>query len=174
MDVKKRMSAEINDVLLADNRHSSKSMATVLYQPRHRADQIKTKTVSLRILSRLTTFFLQNCNAQPSFTSWATRNCQAKTRKVKNLHTLRDRTLCRFMMMHVLCLTYVWWFPFSQTVNGRWTPWGRWGSCSLTCGGGIQDRLRTCTNPPPAFGGSPCTGADIETRFCQQLPCPGS
>lgn len=51
------MSAEINDVLLADNRHSSKSMATVLYQPRHRADQIKTKTVSLRILSRLTTFF---------------------------------------------------------------------------------------------------------------------
>ena len=76
--------------------------------------------------------------------------------------------------MHVLYLTCVWCLPFPQTVNGRWSPWGRWGSCSLTCGGGFQDRLRTCTNPPPAFGGSPCSGPDIETRFCQQLPCPGS
>ena len=66
-------------------------------------------------------------------------------------------------------------FPFSYLiVNGRWSPWGNWGSCSLTCGGGVQDRLRTCTNPPPAFGGSPCEGPDVETRFCQQLPCPGN
>ena len=48
-----------------------------------------------------------------------------------------------------------------------------WGSCSLTCGGGIQDRFRTCTNPPPAFGGRKCSGPDSETKYCQPFPCPG-
>ena len=99
--------------------------------------------------------------------------CGVPARDSRNLYTFTERTLSRFIMMHFLCLTCYWWFRFPQTVNGRWSPWGNWGSCSLTCGGGIQDRLRTCTNPPAAFGGSPCTGPDIETRFCQLLPCPG-
>ncbi|KAJ7370527.1 Hemicentin-1 [Desmophyllum pertusum] len=57
-------------------------------------------------------------------------------------------------------------------VNGGWSPFGRWGSCSLTCGGGIQDRLRACNNPLPAFGGTPCDGPDVESRFCHLFPCP--
>ena len=103
-----------------------------------------------------------------------TRNCEPSAQEVKEFPHFYRKDLEQVYKMHVLCLTCVWCFPFPQTVNGRWSPWGRWGSCSLTCGGGIQDRLRTCTDPPPAFGGSPCSGPDIETRFCQQLPCPGS
>lgn len=57
-------------------------------------------------------------------------------------------------------------------VDGGWSLFGEWGSCSLTCGGGVQDRQRTCTNPSPAFGGRPCDGSSMETRFCQQFPCP--
>ena len=59
-------------------------------------------------------------------------------------------------------------------VDGGWSLFGEWGSCSLTCGGGVQDRQRTCTNPSPAFGGRPCDGSSMETRFCQQFPCPGN
>ncbi|XP_067022316.1 A disintegrin and metalloproteinase with thrombospondin motifs adt-1-like isoform X5 [Acropora muricata] len=57
-------------------------------------------------------------------------------------------------------------------VNGKWTVWGFWSKCSKTCGGGKQDRSRACTNPPPAHGGAQCTGPNIESRSCNQNPCP--
>ena len=58
-------------------------------------------------------------------------------------------------------------------VDGKWTLWEAWSICSLTCGGGVQDRSRTCTNPPPAFGGALCTGPSKSTRLCNEHPCPG-
>ena len=65
-------------------------------------------------------------------------------------------------------------FPLPwKTVDGKWSDWGDWSTCSLPCGGGTQDRLRTCTNPPPAFGGAQCTGESNEIRSCNSQPCPG-
>ncbi|XP_020632434.1 coadhesin-like isoform X5 [Orbicella faveolata] len=58
-------------------------------------------------------------------------------------------------------------------VDGKWTVWRGWSICTRTCGGGVQGRSRTCTNPPPAFGGAQCTGAREETRSCNEEPCPG-
>ena len=65
-------------------------------------------------------------------------------------------------------------FPYSLTVNGSWSEWGDWSSCSLTCGeGGIKKRTRTCTNPPPANGGLDCAGSAEETSECNVRACPG-
>ena len=50
-------------------------------------------------------------------------------------------------------------------INGGWTTWG---ACSVTCGGGSQ--TRTCTNPAPANGGTPCAGSN--TQACNVQPCP--
>ncbi|XP_068713828.1 uncharacterized protein [Montipora foliosa] len=58
-------------------------------------------------------------------------------------------------------------------VNGRWSAWRPWGPCSRTCGGGVQRRTRTCTNPPPRNSGAPCTGRSLETRQCSKRPCLG-
>ena len=59
-------------------------------------------------------------------------------------------------------------------VDGRWTMWGHWGKCSVSCGGGTQTRNRSCTNPPVAHGGRPCAGMSEMARDCnKQVFCPG-
>ncbi|XP_019631203.1 PREDICTED: coadhesin-like, partial [Branchiostoma belcheri] len=60
----------------------------------------------------------------------------------------------------------------SCPVNGGWSSWGGWSSCSVTCGSGSQSRSRTCTNPAPAFGGANCAGQSRETRQCNAGSCP--
>ncbi|XP_078378137.1 uncharacterized protein LOC144661308 isoform X1 [Oculina patagonica] len=58
-------------------------------------------------------------------------------------------------------------------IDGNWSDWKDWSDCPVTCGGGVQNRSRTCTNPPPAFGGQSCPGSGDETRSCNEIPCPG-
>jgi len=57
-------------------------------------------------------------------------------------------------------------------VNGNWGGWSTFGSCSKKCGGGIQKRTRSCTNPKPAFGGSTCHGSREQSRSCNVGGCP--
>ncbi|XP_022779250.1 collagen alpha-1(I) chain-like [Stylophora pistillata] len=59
-----------------------------------------------------------------------------------------------------------------QTVDGNWSDWNDWSDCPVTCGGGVQERSRTCSNPPAQFGGKPCPGEGEETRVCSEDPCP--
>ena len=57
------------------------------------------------------------------------------------------------------------------SVNGNWTVWSAWNTCSVECGGGTQTRTRTCTNPAPYCAGANCTGDDSESRVCNTQPC---
>ncbi len=59
------------------------------------------------------------------------------------------------------------------TVQGGFSEWMEWGACSVSCGTGVQKRLRQCNNPFPANGGRHCIGSATETRSCQGKPCPG-
>ena len=58
-------------------------------------------------------------------------------------------------------------------VDGQWTSWSSWGTCSTTCDNGTWVRHRECTNPAPAEGGKPCTGNDTQIDVCNLRPCPG-
>ncbi|XP_002735503.1 uncharacterized protein LOC100369035 [Saccoglossus kowalevskii] len=46
-----------------------------------------------------------------------------------------------------------------------WSEWSAWSDCTQTCGGGSQDRYRTC-------GDESCEGSNIDTRTCMIVGCP--
>ncbi|VDI02392.1 Hypothetical predicted protein, partial [Mytilus galloprovincialis] len=56
-------------------------------------------------------------------------------------------------------------------VDGDWSGWSFWNTCSATCNGGIQDRNRKCDDPQPSNGGISCKGTPIESRPCLILDC---
>lgn len=59
------------------------------------------------------------------------------------------------------------------TVHGNWTTWSSWSACSASCGQGYMSRTRSCVNPPPQYGGRPCSGLTIEITDCVPVMCPG-
>lgn len=65
------------------------------------------------------------------------------------------------------------WDACFVLVDGAFTTYTNYSTCSKTCGGGVQVRLRSCTNPEPQFGGKNCTGTYKETKSCNAQPCPG-
>ena len=56
-------------------------------------------------------------------------------------------------------------------MNGNWASWFEWTKCTNSCGGGTQERSRTCTNPAPSENGIPCQGEDTETQRCNTEEC---
>ncbi|KAJ8320120.1 hypothetical protein KUTeg_001707 [Tegillarca granosa] len=58
-------------------------------------------------------------------------------------------------------------------VDGAWSEWSSWQSCSTTCGGGYQIRVRNCDNPPKAtIFGKDCEGDRQQQQTCNTQHCP--
>ncbi|KAK3107042.1 hypothetical protein FSP39_005764 [Pinctada imbricata] len=57
-------------------------------------------------------------------------------------------------------------------VDGQWSKWGAWDSCSASCNGGYMSRVRSCDNPVPSGGGNQCTGVRRDTNKCNTNDCP--
>ncbi|KAK3084929.1 hypothetical protein FSP39_021552 [Pinctada imbricata] len=56
-------------------------------------------------------------------------------------------------------------------IDGGWSFWNTWTSCSKSCGFGVRTRYRQCDNPPPFHGGIPCSGINNQTESCNETPC---
>ncbi|XP_029202215.2 uncharacterized protein LOC114966489 [Acropora millepora] len=61
-----------------------------------------------------------------------------------------------------------------KTTDGGYSKWSSWTVCSASCGGGRQERSRSCTSPPPSPGGKDCSqlGPEKETGECNTNGCP--
>lgn len=58
-------------------------------------------------------------------------------------------------------------------VDGQWSSWSAWTSCSADCGEGVETRSRTCTEPAPQYAGRPCQGLELESMPCvKRTNCP--
>ncbi|XP_063154493.1 hemicentin-1 [Candoia aspera] len=57
-------------------------------------------------------------------------------------------------------------------VNGKWASWSSWSACTMSCGGGTQQRTRDCSDPAPENGGHKCEGNDLQVDFCNTDLCP--
>ncbi|XP_062869130.1 cartilage intermediate layer protein 1 [Trichomycterus rosablanca] len=53
--------------------------------------------------------------------------------------------------------------------QARWSPWGMWSVCSVTCGKGRRSRRRTCIRSSDKIN---CTGRPVEIQKCGSAPCP--
>lgn len=58
-------------------------------------------------------------------------------------------------------------------VDGGWGNWSDYSECSRSCDAGVSVQTRLCDNPPPAHGGSFCTGERTRYKICNIDPCPG-
>ena len=59
----------------------------------------------------------------------------------------------------------------SSTEPGGWSGWSVWSPCSRSCGSGSTTRRRTCTAPPPSYGGADCAGEGQERKACKIQDC---
>ena len=58
------------------------------------------------------------------------------------------------------------------TVDCTWGVWSTWQGCSVTCGGGTQERNRSI-DVPAQNGGRSCTGSNADSQDCNTNGCPG-
>lgn len=56
-------------------------------------------------------------------------------------------------------------------VDGGYSEWSDWTSCSQKCGQGMKRRRRYCNNPTPANGGQKCKGARKQVKPCYGKKC---
>ncbi|XP_062523722.1 coadhesin-like [Corticium candelabrum] len=107
------------------------------------------------------------------YTSWS--NCEMtcgdgqrfRKRKCNNPPPSCDGRNCSGFSMDAEACS-----PNNCPVDGGWTWWSSWSSCSSTCKGGTQSRTRQCTNPPPRFQGVSCQGVNVDTQTCAKVKCP--
>ncbi|XP_053377847.1 SCO-spondin-like isoform X2 [Mercenaria mercenaria] len=57
-------------------------------------------------------------------------------------------------------------------VDGVWADWGAWHTCTVSCGGGTQERTRVCSFKKGSPHGANCTGDTHESQPCGTEFCP--
>ncbi|XP_058398176.1 A disintegrin and metalloproteinase with thrombospondin motifs 7 isoform X2 [Diceros bicornis minor] len=59
-----------------------------------------------------------------------------------------------------------------EAVDGGWSGWSAWSVCSRSCGVGVQNAERQCTQPAPKYKGKYCVGERKRFRLCNLHACP--
>ena len=91
---------------------------------------------------------------------------------IQDIHTCTLwRTSVCFSHYTFNCPFFFQTILFVALVNGYWSDWNLWSTCTVTCDGGTRHRERTCIEPE--YGGDYCLGESSETEACGTTFCPG-
>ena len=60
---------------------------------------------------------------------------------------------------------------YRRPVDGAWSNWASFSTCSKSCGTGYRTRTRSCTNPSPMYDGKYCFGESFDIQDCNTNPC---
>jgi hypothetical protein len=125
--------------------------------------------------SRILPCNAQGCPVNGEFSPWVTSSSCSKDcgtgvfteiRQCNNPTPANGGTMCEGPTSeNLLCNTQ------RCPVNGGFSDWINYGSCSAPCNGGIQTERRLCNNPAPEFGGNECFGETYKTVKCNETPC---
>ncbi len=103
----------------------------------------------------------------------ATESLDCNTHNCPSEYIAHTQHIYIYCIMHNACrYTLINTLFHTLTVDGDWTVWSEWTACSVTCANGTQARSRSCTNPPPQFGGIDCEGDASDARPCFERHCP--
>ena len=103
--------------------------------------------------------------------------CQtAPSKKVGSWFSLMNIVLffaIFFKLSLTLAADYIFIYLTLQilVINCVWGDWGRYTSCSKSCGGGTQTRTRVKTTEEQ--NGGSCAGGTLEVNDCNTDSCPG-
>ncbi|XP_059162421.1 semaphorin-5A-like [Physella acuta] len=56
-------------------------------------------------------------------------------------------------------------------IDGEWSEWAGWSTCTVNCNKGFQVRKRRCDKPKPNNGGRLCEGNNEQYRTCNTHVC---
>ena len=118
------------------------------------------------------------CPVNGGFTEWSkfsecTRSCgvgiKNRTRYCTNPVPMHSGKDCTGIRIEIKVCNWN-----SCPVDGNYSPWSQFNTCTRTCANGTMTRTRNCSNPAPQFNGKNCSfqGPPIEIRNCNTFPCP--
>ena len=84
--------------------------------------------------------------------------------------SIRKKQMCLHLTLTPPCLVSL----IDFLVDGVWSSWNDWSSCSVSCGDGNLTRRRACDNPPSDHGGRICNGQSKQNKQCNIDNCPGN
>ena len=82
----------------------------------------------------------------------------------ENIEKIRNMLL-NYWNWGFLCFSFQN-FPVNFTLG--WSDWSRYGECSVSCGGGLQEERRTCLSVP-----DDCLGSSLNFLQCNTQKCSG-
>ena len=120
------------------------------------------------------------CATEPEYSlndyGYCLPNCPIEKGRVlvfPHEHSIIFCNILFFKLSLTLAADYIFIYLTLQilVINCVWGDWGRYTSCSKSCGGGTQTRTRVKTTEEQ--NGGSCAGGTLEVNDCNTDSCPG-